>query len=95
MLTINTIELYNLLRNKIGEKEAQALTEYISLQVDEKRAEKKDVSASKEDIFKVQNQISDLRVELKEQKAELLKWMIVLFAPFYIGMIVFLIKQFL
>ncbi len=67
----------------------------ISLQVDEKLAEKKDVLTSKEDIFKVQNQISDLRVEMKEQKADLLKWMIVLFAPFYIGMIVFLIKQFL
>lgn len=73
MSTINTIDLYNLLRNKIGEKEAQALTEYVYVQVDEKFAEKKDVLASKEDIFKVQNQISDLRVELKEQKAELLK----------------------
>lgn len=92
MSTINTIELYNLLRNRIGEKEAQALTEYVYVQVDEKFADKKDVLASKEDIFKVQNQISDLRVELKEQKAELLKWMIVLFAPFYIGMVVFLIK---
>jgi len=71
--TINTIELYNLLRNKIGEKEAQALTEYVYVQVDEKFAEKKDVLASKEDIFKVQNQISDLRVKLKEQIAELLK----------------------
>lgn len=95
MATINTIELYNLLRNKIGEKEAQALTEYVNFQVDEKFTEKKDLLATKEDIFKVQNQISDLRVELKEQKADLLKWMIVLFAPFYIGMIVFLIKQFL
>lgn len=92
MSTINTIELYNLLRNKIGEKEAQALTEYVYVQADEKFAEKKDVLASKEDIFKVQNQISDLRVELKEQKADLLKWMIVLFAPFYIGIVVFLIK---
>lgn len=88
MLTINTIELYNLLRNKIGEKEAQALTEYISVQVEEKFAEKKDILATKEDIFQ-------LRVEMKEQKADILKWMIVLFAPFYIGMIVFLIKQFL
>lgn len=95
MALLNTIELYNLLKDKIGEKEAQALTEYISVQVEEKLADKKDVLATKEDIFRVQNQISDLRVEMKEQKAELLKWMIVLFAPFYIGMIVFLIKQFL
>ena len=85
---MNIIELYNLLRNKIGEKEAQYVTEYISLQIEERLAEKKDILATKEDIFQ-------LRVELKEQKADLLKWMIVLFALFYIGMIVFLIKQFL
>jgi hypothetical protein len=56
--------------------------------VGEKLAEKKDVLATKEDIYRLQ-------VEMKEQKADILKWMIVLFAPFYIGMIVFLIKQFL
>ncbi len=94
-MSINTIELYNLLRIKIGEKEAQAITEYISVQVDEKLAEKKDIIATKEDIYQLKNEISQLRIEMKEQKAELLKWMIVLFAPFYIGMIVFLIKQFL
>jgi len=33
--------------------------------------------------------------DLSETKAELLKWMIILFAPFYVGMIVFLVKQFL
>jgi actin-related protein len=97
--TINTIELYNLLRNKIGEKEAQALTEYVYVQVDEKFAEKKDLFATKEDIYQLKQEVvllrEEVRVEMKEQKAELLKWMIVLFAPFYIGMIVFLIKQFL
>lgn len=56
--------------------------------MEEKFAEKKDILATKEDIFQ-------LRVEMKEQKADILKWMIVLFAPFYIGMIVFLMKQFL
>lgn len=99
MTGINIIELYNLLREKVGEKEAQAITEYIVVQVDEKLAEKKDIFATKEDIYQLKQEMAKLREELrgemKEQKAELLKWMIVLFAPFYIGMIVFLIKQFL
>lgn len=95
MITINTIELFNILRNRIGEKEAGAITEYITVQVEEKIAEKKDVLATKEDLFRLEKEMFNLRVEMKEQKAELLKWMIVLFAPFYIGMIVFLIKQFL
>lgn len=58
------------------------------MQVEERLAEIKDILATKEDIFQ-------LRIEMKEQKADLLKWMIVLFAPFHIGMIVLLIKQFL
>ena len=32
--------------------------------------------------------------DLAELKADLQKWLIVLFIPFYIGMIVFLIKNF-
>jgi len=99
LLAISTIELYNLLRNKIGEKEAEAIAQYITVQVDEKIAEKKYISATKDDIYQLKIEIGklreEMRVEMKEQKAELLKWMIVLFAPFYIGMIVFLVKQFL
>ncbi len=95
MQSINTIELYNILRIKIGEKEAQALTEYIGAHVEEKIAEKKDTLSTKDDIHLVKEDILQLKAEIKDQKAELLKWMIVLFTPFYIGMIVFLIRQFL
>lgn len=93
--SINTIELFNLLRIKIGEKEAQALTEYIGAHVEDKIDARKDVMATKDDIYQVKEELQGVRVEIKDQKAELLKWMIVLFTPFYIGMIVFLIKQFL
>jgi hypothetical protein len=85
MLSISEIELYTLLKPKLGEKEAKILVEYVESKIDnqtEKRiSEYQKVLASKQD--------------LAETKAELLKWMIVLFAPFYVGMIVFLIKQFI
>ena len=58
--------------------------------------------ATREEFVNVKTDISTLRIDIAkmdtkiaETKADLLKWMIVLFAPFYIGMIVFLIKQFL
>lgn len=38
--------------------------------------------------------VSEIEANISETKAELLKWMIVLFAPFYVGIIVFLVKQF-
>ncbi len=49
-MPISTIELFNLLRNKVGQKEAQAITKYIVVQVEEKLAEKKDLLATKKDI---------------------------------------------
>ena len=79
MITISNIELYNLLRSKIGETEAKTLTEFI--EVKDSFEQEKSHLATKQDI--------------SEAKAELLKWMIVLFAPFYVGMIVFLVKQFM
>jgi hypothetical protein len=44
------------------------------------------------ELFEVLSQ--QLETKIAESKAELLKWMIILFAPFYVGMIVFLVKQF-
>ena len=39
--------------------------------------------------------VPEIESKISETKAELLKWMIVLFAPFYVGIIVFLVKQFI
>jgi hypothetical protein len=80
MQSISSIELFTILKSKIGEQEAKSLTEYIEVQVKESFANEKEHLASKKD--------------LAELKADLLKWLIVLFIPFYIGMIVFLIKNF-
>jgi len=44
--------------------------------------------------LEMQSDTAKLEAKIAESKADTLKWMIVLFAPFYIGMIVFLIKQF-
>ena len=47
---------------------------------------------TKPDIFDLKEAILKLDTKISETKANLLKWIIILFAPFYAGMIVFLIK---
>ena len=88
MVVVSEIELYNLLREKIGEPQAKALTEYVEAKVDKTFESQRNTIASKADI-------ALLETKVVETKAELLKWMIVLFAPFYVGLIAFLIKQFM
>jgi hypothetical protein len=58
---IAEIELYEILKAKVGEKEAKALVEYIETKVERKLDEKKDILATKADLANV--------------KADIIKWM--------------------
>lgn len=99
MSLVSEIELFNLLKSKIGENEAKTLVEYVENKIETQTNKKSDenlkILATKQDIAETKEQINATKAQIAETKAELLKWMIVLFAPFYVGMIVFLIKQFL
>ena len=76
-----SFEIYKILNRYFkNEKDAKALAKEIEGVIDTRFQGKRDRLATKEDIANV--------------KSEILKWMIVMFAPFYVGMIVFLIKQF-
>lgn len=55
------IELYEILKEKIGDKEAKTLVEYIETKVDKKLTEKQDILATKAD--------------LANMKADIIKWM--------------------
>jgi hypothetical protein len=83
-MMVSAKELFNLLKTKIGDQEAKILVEYVENKIETQTNLK---------IEGFQRTLAT-KQDLAETKAELLKWMIVLFAPFYVGMIVFLIKQF-
>lgn len=76
MEAISSIEMYNILKVKLGEKEAKALTEYVESKVENSIKKEKDVLTTKEDLFK-------LEVKLSETKSEIIKWMFI----FWIGQI--------
>ena len=52
----------------------------------------KDIDVLRSDMYK---EFANVRTEIANSKTETLKWMIILFAPFYVGMIVFLVKVFM
>ena len=68
IMHVAEIELYELLKGKIGEKEAKSVIEYVEAKVDRKFDEKKDVLASKEDI-------ANLEVKIERVKSDIIKWM--------------------
>ena len=76
MEAISSIEMFNILKVKLGEKEAKALTEYVESQVEKSIEKEKNVLATKQDIYK-------LEVKMSEMKSEIIKWMFI----FWIGQI--------
>ena len=61
MNAISTIEMYNILKGKLGENEAKSLTEYVENKVERTFEKEKDVLATKED--------------LANTKSDIIKWM--------------------
>jgi hypothetical protein len=88
-----SFEIYEILsRNFKSEQDAKALVKEIENVIENRFQAERDRLATKEDIARLEGLINS---KVSEAKADILKWMIALFAPFYIGMIVFLIKHFL
>ncbi|TRX35818.1 hypothetical protein FNW52_10030 [Flavobacterium sp. ZT3R18] len=63
MSAISSIELYTILKGKLGENETKALIEYIESKVDKTFDKEKSILATK--------------VDLSEMKAEIIKWMFI------------------
>ena len=81
--------IYEILnRHFKNEQDGRTLVKEIEEVIENRFSQERDHLSTKADI-------ADVRSELKDVKAEILKWMIVMFAPFYVGMIVFLVKQFM
>jgi len=80
-LKINEIQLFNLLKPKLGEKEAESLVMYVKASVKDELNENLNVLATKEFV---KDEVNILRGELKETKSEIIKWMFV----FWVGNVI-------
>ena len=84
-MIINDIELYEVLKESLGEKQAKSLVGLVEIRVNNKFEQNKTVLATKEDIsaleFKLTKQISDVKVDL-------LKWQIAMWATLMIAVLV-------
>ena len=83
-MIVSEIKLFELLKAKLGEKEAEAFVTLLETKVDKKFEDAKDSFASKEDISKLETRIS-------EKFNDQLKWMIVMWVT-QLGALITIIK---
>lgn len=77
---ITEVRLFDLLKAKIGQKEAEAFIEIMDIKIEKKFEEKTKMLSTKEDLFLTKEELSgkmaNLELKLTEFKADLIKWMI-------------------
>ncbi len=92
-MQVAEIELYEILKEKIGDKEAKTTpltspldkgghrgVEYVEAKVEKKFEEKKDVLATKEDINLLKIEIEQVKTDMQKMKADIIKWMFIFWA---------------
>jgi hypothetical protein len=82
-LQISEIQLYNILREKIGDQQAQTLTDYVESRIDREFEKNKSVLSTKSDILELKNVLS-------ENKSETIKWMFIFWTGQLLAMFAFL-----
>ena len=85
-MTVTTIDLYDILRSKIGESEAKTLVEFVEQKVQSQLKEEMNSFATKEDIHL-------LELKIEKVRSDLIKWMFVFLAG-QTGLIITILKLF-
>ena len=80
VITTTDIQLFQILRQKVGEQEAEALVSFVDSKIKDNNETNLRVLATKEDIAKSEGK---LEVKISEVKSEIIKWMFI----FWIGQV--------
>ena len=79
-LSMTDIQLFQILKQKIGEKEAEALVAFVDSKLKESNESNLKILATKEDI-------ANLRSEIKESKIDVIKWVFAFFVTMMLAII--------
>jgi hypothetical protein len=87
-MVVSEIKLYELLKAKIGESEAEAFIQILENKVETRLNEKTSVFATKEDLAKTEGKLLST---ISEAKVDIIKWMVAT-ATAIVGLTVALMK---
>ena len=76
-MTVTTLDMYDILRSKIGEVEAKTLVEFVEQKVSTQVDNEISGLATKADLT---GEIAKLDVKIEKTKSEIIKWMFIFWA---------------
>ena len=96
-MALSTFELYEILRDRLGDKEAQTLAHYVEDKVNEKWSEAKSELATKADVTlsgtELKVEMNNLKAEFHRTQANHLKWVIGLWIANMLAIVAALLQR--
>jgi hypothetical protein len=84
-MTVTTIDLFNILKDRIGE--------FVEYKVHQTLDDSKDFLATKKDIQEIRSEVNQLELKIERSKTEMIKWMFIFWAG-QTGLIIAVLKLF-
>ena len=84
VINMSDIQLFQILKQKLGEKEAEALVSFVDEKIKDNNQINLNILATKGDIAEVKLEIADVKREIASSKTDLLKLMVGMFIPLYL-----------
>ena len=89
-LNISDIRLYNLLKSKFGEKDAEQFVALVKEEINGSLESKTDILASKEDISRLELKLAQQETQIAKTESRLILWAFVFWATQLAAMFAFL-----
>ncbi len=87
VITTTDIQLFQILKLKLGEKEAEALVTFVDNKIKESNENNLKVLATKEDINLLKIEIAKLVLKISESKVETLRWVFGFFVALMLAIV--------
>ena len=80
VITTTDIQLYEILKQKLGNKEAEALVGFVDARIKESNEQNIKSLATKEDI-------AELKLKISDTKSDIARWVLAIFIPIMLAII--------
>lgn len=84
VLTMTDIQLFQILKQKLGEKEAEALVTFVDSKLKENNEANLKVVATREDVVRLKG---DLETKISDTKSDIIRWVFGIFVVLMLAII--------
>jgi cytochrome c-type biogenesis protein CcmH/NrfG len=91
LITTTDIQLYEILKQKLGNKEAEALVGFVDSRIKETNEQNLKILTTKEDLknleLKLTQQIDETKLKIAETKTDIIRWVFAFFIPLMLAIL--------